>query len=377
MGIKLLGIDCDGTLTDSGVYVMSYCNSPTEMLKFNRRDGYGISLLRQNKIQCLIISGESSNALETRCSKLEIPCALGVKDKYVYLNKYLVELGISWSDFGYIGDDVNDLEVVKHSGFSACPSDAEEEIKRVVSYVCKREGGKACVREVIDRILGKPEELRRQEIQSNTRFQTIALMKEKYIGQTGILVGTGPSADFLSEAIRLNPKSVLIGINRAACLNDRFDFVFIDHHTGLKLAAPYMRGIGYVLMPMFSRNEINTDSVEARKYASKILLYSWVYEDEGILTAPSYSLNDIHLFIQWGNAQSAVHFAKKIGLSRLIILGCDGGEVDGRMFAAKIEPMFRRAGEKKMEKKEEKYEETRAKMEWIASKVGIEIKFGV
>ena len=78
--IKLLLTDCDGVLTDGGVY---YSASGEELKKFNLRDGMGVERLRNIcNIDTGIMTGENSPIVSRRGEKLKMKHVyLGVKDK--------------------------------------------------------------------------------------------------------------------------------------------------------------------------------------------------------------------------------------------------------------------------------------------------------
>ncbi len=148
--IKALGVDVDGTLTDGGVYVDAVGN---ETVKFNRRDGHGIKLLKEAGITVFAISAENSESTKRRMIKMNIPYYSGVKNKVEFTEQVLREMGISWNELAFIGDDINDLEVMKKCGFCACPKDAEQEVIGIAKYYCDRLGGHGAVREFINLLL--------------------------------------------------------------------------------------------------------------------------------------------------------------------------------------------------------------------------------
>lgn len=149
--IKLLVIDVDGTLTDSGMY---YSNKGEELKKFNTKDGKGLELIRGINVKVVIITGENSNIVKSRAIKLNITdCFLNVKDKKNLLLKICLEQNINLEEVAYIGDDINDLECLKMVGFSACPADSLEVVKKAVKYICKLNGGFGAVRELCDLII--------------------------------------------------------------------------------------------------------------------------------------------------------------------------------------------------------------------------------
>lgn len=149
--IKLLVLDVDGVLTDGKVYVSG---EGEKMVKFSRIDGKGIELFLRSKRKVVVISSEDSLIVKRRLGKLKIKdYFLGVSDKWQQLKKYLTGYNIALEDTAFVGDDIQDLEIIDKVGFSACPSNAAEIIKSRAHYICQRRGGDGAVREVIDLIL--------------------------------------------------------------------------------------------------------------------------------------------------------------------------------------------------------------------------------
>jgi 3-deoxy-D-manno-octulosonate 8-phosphate phosphatase (KDO 8-P phosphatase) len=150
--IKLLVLDVDGTLTDGGVYIDS---NGVQTKKFNIRDGMGITLLHEKGILVGIIShSRSKTILDERARMLGIERVYSGKEpKLEVLTKWLEELNLKFEEVAYIGDDVNDIEVLEKVGFSASPHDAHFSLVKIVDVVLQRNGGQGCVREFIDRFL--------------------------------------------------------------------------------------------------------------------------------------------------------------------------------------------------------------------------------
>jgi 3-deoxy-D-manno-octulosonate 8-phosphate phosphatase (KDO 8-P phosphatase) len=150
--IKLLLTDCDGVLTDTGVY---YSEGGEELKKFSIRDGMGIERLRKLvNIETGIVTGELSGSVKKRAEKLKIQeLHLGAKDKVKVLNEILNRRNLKMENIAFIGDDTNDLEVIKVVGLSACPFDAIPEIKNISDYVCKNRGGNGALREFAEIII--------------------------------------------------------------------------------------------------------------------------------------------------------------------------------------------------------------------------------
>ena len=150
--IKLLLTDCDGVLTDAGVY---YDNEGEFLKKFNMRDGMGVERLRKHAgVETGIITGEFSPSLIKRADKLRITeLYLGIKNKPEVLKEILSKLNLSAHEVAYIGDDYNDLEIIQQVGLSACPADALTAIKNVADITCTSAGGEGCFREFAEFII--------------------------------------------------------------------------------------------------------------------------------------------------------------------------------------------------------------------------------
>jgi len=150
--IKLLLTDCDGVLTDGGVY---YGEQGEVLKKFNIRDGMGVERLRNLAgIETGIITGELSPSVAKRAEKLKITqLHLGSKDKPAILRKIIAELQIDPAQIAYIGDDCNDLEIMDLVGFTACPADAMSFVKEKVNYICQSKGGEGCFREFAELLI--------------------------------------------------------------------------------------------------------------------------------------------------------------------------------------------------------------------------------
>ena len=149
--LRLFATDVDGVLTDAGMY---YSESGEELKKFNTRDGMGIKLLQRAGLITALITMEETKLVTRRAEKLAIPeVHQGVRDKLAVMREMVARHGLTLQQVAYIGDDVNDLEVLNAVGFSAAPADALPAVRDAVDYVCRQRGGEGAVREVADLIL--------------------------------------------------------------------------------------------------------------------------------------------------------------------------------------------------------------------------------
>jgi 3-deoxy-D-manno-octulosonate 8-phosphate phosphatase (KDO 8-P phosphatase) len=152
--IRLVLADCDGVLTDTGVF---YGASGEELKRFSIRDGMGVERLRQAGIESGIVSGEVSPSILRRAEKLGLPhVLLGVKDKRAAVEGLCSSVGLRLEEVAYIGDDVNDvalLEALAGRGLTAAPSDALPEVARNVHHVCHVPGGSGALRDFAEWLL--------------------------------------------------------------------------------------------------------------------------------------------------------------------------------------------------------------------------------
>ena len=150
---KLIITDIDGVWTDGGMY---YDNLGNEWKKFNTTDSAGILFLKFLDIPVAIISGEDTEIVRRRADKLNIKhLYLGVTDKVIVAQKLCKELDITLSEVAYIGDDINDIQLLKEVGLSAAPNNAPEYIKTNVDLVTSKNGGKGAFREFVEVIIEK------------------------------------------------------------------------------------------------------------------------------------------------------------------------------------------------------------------------------
>ena len=149
--IKLFLTDIDGVWTDGGMY---YDENGNEFKKFNTSDSAGVLFCRLSNIHVGIITGENSLAVKRRAEKLKIEhCFLGIKDKVKVAEELLNALNITWKEVAYIGDDINDIQLLKKVGLSACPINAPEYIKKLVDWIIPTKGGDGAFRHFVEKYL--------------------------------------------------------------------------------------------------------------------------------------------------------------------------------------------------------------------------------
>ena len=150
--IKIVITDNDGVLTDTGVY---YSEKGEELKRFSIRDGMGVERLKNLvNIKTVIVTGELSGSVKKRAEKLKIDeFYLGAKKKGSLLDEILDKNNLISENIAFIGDDVNDIELIKIVGLSAAPSDAMLEVREIVDYICEHKGGNGAFREFAELLI--------------------------------------------------------------------------------------------------------------------------------------------------------------------------------------------------------------------------------
>jgi 3-deoxy-D-manno-octulosonate 8-phosphate phosphatase (KDO 8-P phosphatase) len=143
-------MDVDGILTDGAIYTHT---DGTEAKRFSIVDGLGLARLREAGIILAWISGRHSESTTIRAKELKIPHLVqGKIDKISGLKDLLAELELEPHQAVYMGDDVIDVDAIKHAGIGITVSDAQEEALAAADYVTTRTGGNGAVREVCNLI---------------------------------------------------------------------------------------------------------------------------------------------------------------------------------------------------------------------------------
>lgn len=150
--IKMFLTDCDGCLTDGGMY---YSENGDEIKKFNTLDGMGFRLLKERGILTGIITGEKQSLNRRRAQKLQVDIyEEDVLDKLSAVKKICERFNIDLMNVAYVGDDINDLELIKAVGFGCSVANGVQEVKNVAVYVSPKYGGQGAVREIIEIVIG-------------------------------------------------------------------------------------------------------------------------------------------------------------------------------------------------------------------------------
>lgn len=152
--VKMLILDMDGVLTDSGIYLY---NDGQQSRRFHAKDGEGIKQLVNKGIKVAILTGSREEGIVSKRSMMmrispEL-VSIDTKDKLEVLQAWSKQEGVSLAEMAYIGDDTPDIPVLQAVGLSACPNDAIPQVKEVVDIILTKDGGQGCVREFLENLL--------------------------------------------------------------------------------------------------------------------------------------------------------------------------------------------------------------------------------
>jgi 3-deoxy-D-manno-octulosonate 8-phosphate phosphatase (KDO 8-P phosphatase) len=148
--IRCVAFDFDGVFTDNAVYVLQ---DGTEMVRCTRADGLGLQQLRAKGLKLVVISTEKNPVVGARCAKLGLECLQDSGDKVRALEGFLQQAGISFEETAFLGNDINDSEVLAAVGFPAVVADADPQVLPLAKHRTSRAGGHGAVREFSEFLL--------------------------------------------------------------------------------------------------------------------------------------------------------------------------------------------------------------------------------
>ncbi len=149
--ITTFDFDVDGVMTDGTVLLLA---DGLQARSMSVKDGLALQMAMKNGYNVVVISGAYSEPVLKRLQYLGIPeIYLATKNKLQLLEKWKEDKGLDWNQILYMGDDLPDVPLLKTVGLSTSPADAVAEVKQVCQYISTYNGGKGCVRDVIEKVL--------------------------------------------------------------------------------------------------------------------------------------------------------------------------------------------------------------------------------
>ena len=147
--IKIMMFDFDGVFTDNRVMVDE---DGKEYAMCTRYDGYGIKKLADIGIESIILTSEPTTIAKNRAKKLGITCYDHIENKLEFGVGLIKSRGLDLEQVGFVGNDINDLELLRVVGLAIITRDAHQDIRENNFYTTKLRGGRGCVREIADLI---------------------------------------------------------------------------------------------------------------------------------------------------------------------------------------------------------------------------------
>ncbi|MDV7340799.1 HAD hydrolase family protein [Terasakiella sp. A23] len=155
-----IAFDFDGIFTDNKVWVDE---TGRESVRCDRGDGLAFDFVRVFQAKGLmtedifILSKETNDVVNRRAAKMKLKCQHATKNKLTYMEKYLSEKHPArsdiWQGFIYVGNDLNDLPLMRKASYGVAPSDAHQKVKDVADLVLPERGGEGFVRAFVERLL--------------------------------------------------------------------------------------------------------------------------------------------------------------------------------------------------------------------------------
>ena len=145
--LKMIIFDFDGVFTTNEVFIDQ---NGVESVVCSRSDGLGLARLRELNVKMCIVSTEVNPVVSVRAGKLRLECHQGVVNKSITVRKLCSEYNVPFSDVMFVGNDINDIPILREVGVPVGVSDSFEEIFPYLKFITKKSGGRGAVREICD-----------------------------------------------------------------------------------------------------------------------------------------------------------------------------------------------------------------------------------
>ena len=153
--VELILMDVDGVLTDGRImFVPDGRGGMNEVKMFDVQDGVGITFVHRAGLRTGIITGRTSESVAARTKELGIEIVeQGTWNKLETYENVRERVQLDDAKIAFIGDDLQDLPILRRVGFGVGVANARPEVKEVCHLLTERAGGRGAVREALEFIL--------------------------------------------------------------------------------------------------------------------------------------------------------------------------------------------------------------------------------
>ena len=145
--VDVIIFDFDGVLTDNSVFLN---NTGEEWVRCSRSDGLAFDVLRKLSKSVFILSTERNKVVSARAKKLKVEVIQSIDNKLDAINLIMDQSNSSLDRVLYVGNDLNDFNIMKLCGYTACPSDSHVSIKNISEIILNSQGGEGVAREIVE-----------------------------------------------------------------------------------------------------------------------------------------------------------------------------------------------------------------------------------
>jgi len=315
--IKLIVYDFDGVMTDNRVLVTE---AGEEAVSCNRGDGLGVNMIKSLGIEQIILSTETNHVVQRRAQKIGLVAVNGAGDKRKWLLSYCKKLNVALENILYIGNDVNDFEVMSEVGYPVCPSDAHEKIQAISCRKTQAGGGEGVVRELADWLISDhdvcvPEKNAPQSLNVRDRIAGQLLdsvkIRQDILNNTAMMDWIAALAATVAQTLRNGGKIIFAGNGGSFADAQHLAAEFVGRFmTEREPLAAICLGTNSSLTTAVG-NDYSFDKIFSRELQA-------VAKPEDILIVISTSGNS-------KNLMETVLIAKKLGVSSFGLFGKGGG----------------------------------------------------
>ena len=151
MNIRSIYYDFDGVMTNNMAFLSE---DGKESVLVNRSDGLAVSYFKKLNIEQSIISTESNPVVSQRAKKLKISVYQNVENKLEFVKAQLKKNNLKPDEVIFVGNDLNDLEIINYLPQTFCPKDSNKKILEASSCILNKEGGKGVIMALYEHLMG-------------------------------------------------------------------------------------------------------------------------------------------------------------------------------------------------------------------------------